>query len=353
MTVYRYLPALFAIGPVLWADQVILTNGDRVSGTVVTVDAKEVVLKTEAMGEVKIDRKAVASITSDQPLTVNLKSGGTVVGQVTAEQDRVRVEKSDGVVVRTSPGDWEAIRNAGAQQAWEREQTRLLHPPLNDFWSGSIGLNLATARGNARTTTLGIGAIAERITGFDKIALSYTQIYSTQSTTPPFGATANRVNGSLRYDRDFTSKLFGFGMTQFDYDRFQDLDLRSVLGGGLGYHAYKSAKSYWDLSAGATWSREAFSTGLVRHSAELVTSEESSHQVNAILQLQQRLSIFSNLSRRGDYRLNFDGAANMKLTRLLSWNITLSDRRLSNPLPGRKANDLILTTGISLRFEQK
>jgi putative salt-induced outer membrane protein YdiY len=342
-----------AIGPGLWADQITFTNGDRVSGTVVTVDATTVVLKTEAMGEVKIDRKAVASITSEQPLTVMLKSGGTVVGQVTAEQDRLRVEKSDHAVVSAGAGDWEAMRNAAAQQAWEREQTRLLHPPLTDFWSGDISLNLATASGNARTTTFGIGGTVQRITGFDKIALTYTQIYSKQSTTPPFGATANRISSGLRYDRDFTKKFFAFGITAFDYDRFQDLDLRSVLGGGLGYHAYKSPRGYWDLGAGGTWNREAFSTGLTRNSGEVVTSEESSHQINTILQVQQRLAVFPNLTRRGEYRLNFDAAANMKLTKLLNWNVTLSDRRLSNPLPGRKANDVILTMGISLRFEQK
>jgi hypothetical protein len=34
----------------------------------------------------------------------------------------------------------------------------------------------------------------------------------------------------------------------------------------------------------------------------------------------------------------------------LSWQITFSDRFLSDPLPGLKNNDLLLSTGVRLTF---
>lgn len=40
----------------LQADQVTLKNGDRITGKIVTSDAKTLTIKTDAMGEVKIDR---------------------------------------------------------------------------------------------------------------------------------------------------------------------------------------------------------------------------------------------------------------------------------------------------------
>jgi len=34
----------------------------------------------------------------------------------------------------------------------------------------------------------------------------------------------------------------------------------------------------------------------------------------------------------------------------LGWHLTLSNRYLSNPLPGTKKNDVLFTTGIRLTF---
>lgn len=51
-----------AISSSAFADVVQLTNGDAVSGTVVSMDAQNVVLKSEVLGELKIARAKVASI---------------------------------------------------------------------------------------------------------------------------------------------------------------------------------------------------------------------------------------------------------------------------------------------------
>ena len=36
----------------------------------------------------------------------------------------------------------------------------------------------------------------------------------------------------------------------------------------------------------------------------------------------------------------------------LTWNLSLSDRYLSNPVPGRKTNDFLYTTGLGIAFAQ-
>jgi hypothetical protein len=44
-----------------------------------------------------------------------------------------------------------------------------------------------------------------------------------------------------------------FGFTDFEYDAFQHLDLRNVIGGGLGYHMYKTEKISFDVFGGASY----------------------------------------------------------------------------------------------------
>lgn len=345
--------AVLALPAGLRADRVTLKNGDRISGEILVVDATAVVLKTEFLGEVKINRAGVAAIETDRPLSVTLKTGERLEGELAVEESAARVRKPDRTEMSVPAETLEAARTRELQAAWEREQRRRTNPPLLDFWAGSISLGLATARGNARTTTLTSGATAQRVTGFDKIGLRYSQIYSTQSTRAPFGVTANRVSGAARYDRDFGSRLFTYGSSQFDFDEFQDLDLRSVLGGGLGYHVYKSDRSFLNVDLGGAWNREKFATGLVRNSGELVVGEESRHQLTGSLRLFQSLTVNPNLSESGQYRLAFDGGLTIQLNRFLSLNITLADRYLSNPLPGNRKNDILLSTGVSFTFEQK
>jgi hypothetical protein len=43
-------------------------------------------------------------------------------------------------------------------------------------------------------------------------------------------------------------------------------------------------------------------------------------------------------------------AVTTKISKWLGWQTTASDRYLSNPIPGTKSNDLILTTGLTVAF---
>jgi hypothetical protein len=60
--------------------------------------------------------------------------------------------------------------------------------------------------------------------------------------------------------------------------------------------------------------------------------------------------MFHDLSEGGDYRANFDLGLTTKLTSWINWNFAVSDRYLSNPIPGRKTNDWVYTTGLGITF---
>ena len=48
--------------------------------------------------------------------------------------------------------------------------------------------------------------------------------------------------------------------------------------------------------------------------------------------------------------INFDTGTSTKLAKWLTWNVTLSDRYLNHPAPGRKTNDFLYTTGLGVVF---
>ena len=85
------LMTMVLLCPALFADQVSLKNGDRLTGTIVKSDAKTLVLKTEAAGDVTFQWSAIDAITSTQPLHVGLAGGQIVVGPVATKDGQIQV----------------------------------------------------------------------------------------------------------------------------------------------------------------------------------------------------------------------------------------------------------------------
>jgi len=162
--------------------------------------------------------------------------------------------------------------------------------------------------------------------------------------------TAQAVRGGIGYDHNVSKRLFVNIFNDYEYDRFQNLDLRFVLGGGFGFHAVKTDRSELNLLGGLDYNHSKFSTPLTRNSAEFFWGDEYSYKLSGASSLVQSFRMFNNLSDTGTYRMNFDIGASTKIAKWLSWNVALSDRYLNHPAPGRKTNDFLYTTGVGVTF---
>jgi putative salt-induced outer membrane protein YdiY len=335
------------------ADQIGLKNGDRLSGTIIKADADSLSLKSEFAGEVKIQWAAIEQITSSQPLYLTLKDGQVIAGTVSTTDGRIIVETRDAGRVTTAKESIQFIRSESEQAAYLSEIERLRNPKLGDLWSGSVDAGFSTSRGNAETTTMAIGMQAARTTPRDKISVYLASLFARNSTTGEAITTAKAIRGGTRYDFNLNNDLFAFALTDLEYDKFQDLDLRLVLGGGLGFHVKKSERTKLDLFAGGSFNQENFSTAPTRRSGEVILGEDLSYRLSGSTTLSERLMFFPNMSEAGEFRMTFDTTAVTTLSRWLSWQLTVSDRYVSNPIPGIKKNDLLLSTGIRVNFGRR
>ncbi|MCA1621673.1 MAG: DUF481 domain-containing protein [Acidobacteria bacterium] len=328
------------------ADQVNLKNGDRLTGTIVKYDGENLVLKSVFAGEVKIQWDAVERVTSDHPLYVTSQDGRVLVGTVTAAEGVFEVQTSDAGKVALAKDAVRLIRSKEEQAAYEAELPR----QQQAVWSGSADAGLSATRGNADTLIISLGSQVARTTQRDKLSFYAASLFARNSTTGVSVTTAEAIRGGARYDRDISDRLFGFALTDLERDKFQQLDLRLVFGGGLGIHARRTERTRLDIFAGGSYNREKFSTGLTRNSAEALVGEELSYKLSESTTLAQRAVLYPNLSEFGEYRFAFDLTGVTRLTRQLGLQATVSDRFQSNPLPGVKKNDLLLTTGIRVTF---
>jgi putative salt-induced outer membrane protein YdiY len=332
-----------------WADQVTLKNGDRVTGKIEKKDGAALTFKSDVFGEVTIPWQNVAQVVSDEPLTVVLPDGKSVLGKVATTENKLEVttQTTKESVAIAEVG---AIRNADEQKAHER----LEHPGLLNLWTGYADLGVSFARGNADTTNITTAMNATRETRTDKTSLYFNQIYATGKAADGSSAkTAQAVRGGWAYNRNLSKRLFLNLFNDYEYDLFQSLDLRFVFGGGLGYSFIKNDQTQLDLLGGADYNHEKFSTPLTRNSAELYWGDNLLHKFSKTTALTQSFRMFNNMSELGEYRLNFDLGAVTTLKKWLSWQLTVSDRYLSNPIFGHKQNDVLFTTGIRVTFARQ
>jgi putative salt-induced outer membrane protein YdiY len=357
MSVLRYSSLVAAVlfllstnNPLL-ADWVKLKNGDRVTGTIVSSDREELLVRTEFMGDVMVQWGSVVEIDSDNPLFVQVDDGQTLKGPVTTAQQDLTVATARSGPVTVPLTAVQGVRSEQSQQEYEAEIERLRNPGLLDSWSGFFDAGYALASGNAETSTLSTSSRIERKTEKDKISVYYNQIYSRNGTSAGVSeTTANAVRGGTRYDIDVSDRLFTFAFVDLEFDEFQALDLRNVLGGGLGYHVVQSEDLTFDFFSGAAFNQEFFNDGITRRSGEIVLGEESNWKINARTTWGQRLAIYPNVSESGEYRLQFDSALSTELNSWLAWQVSFSDRFLSNPVLGRNRNDTLLSTGLRVTF---
>jgi putative salt-induced outer membrane protein YdiY len=345
--------ALFSVGA--YADVVTLKNGDRVSGKIVKKDGDAVTMKTDLMGDVVIKWPDITSVTTDDPVTVVTAEGKEVRGRAVSAGDQLEVGQQ-----RIALSQVAAVRNAAEQARYER----LLSPPITDLWAGYVDLGFANATGNASATTFTTAFKANRITRTDNIGLYLNQIYARGLLDGVRATTAQAIRGGWLYNRNIGPRLFVNIFNDYEYDRFQNLDLRFVLGGGLGFNAIRTERTKLDLVAGIAYNREKFNIPLnspqlpnqtpdfVRNSAEFYWGDNYQQTLNSRVQFRQSFRMFHNLTNTGEYRVNFDVGLDTRIFKWLSWQVTGSNRYLSNPAPGRKTNDLLLSSGVRLNFAQ-
>ena len=331
--------------PAAWADQVTLKNGDRVTGNIIKKDDKNLTIKTDQLGVVVVPWDQVTSVIAEKPLNIVLRDGRTLQGTLTATDGKVEVTTSQ-TKVGAAASDISTIRNDAEQIAYER----LLHPGWGNLWTGTGTIGFAGTAGNSKTSTFTIGLNASRVTNTDKTSIYFSAIKASALVNGENADTAQAVRGGIGYDHNVNPRLFVNVFNDYEYDRFQNLDLRFVIGGGMGFHAVKTDRSRLDLLAGAAYNRSSFSTPLTRNSAELYWGDEYSLKLGAATTLTQSYRMFNNLTETGAYRINFDLGLGTKILKWLTWNVSVSDRYLSDPAPGRKTNDFLYTTGVGITF---
>lgn len=217
------LCVLIFLSPV-YADEVYLTNGDRLTGRIDNMVDGKLILKSDLVGTVTIDVSNIRTLNSVAPLEIHLKDGKVLRRQITTSQ---QIELSS---------------------------INAINPPPKPKpkWKGEISAGYNSAHGNTNTDNLNISAVLKKRTEKHRIKISgdYAKSREKDATTGKKEATEDwwKINGD--YDYFLTKKLFTFAEAGYETDSIAQLDRRVILGGGLGYQWVESPRISFSTRAG-------------------------------------------------------------------------------------------------------
>jgi putative salt-induced outer membrane protein len=351
------LITFLGLSSAVFADHVLLKNGDRLTGTIVKSDGKVLLLHTEAAGDVTIKFGDIQGIASDKDLHIVLKDGKTVVGPVTTSDGKLEIATKTAGTVEAPTGDVKLIRD---EEAYEKSA----HPGLMHGWNGGIDVGFSIARGNAQTENLALAFNAVHPTLNDKITLYASSIKTTNDLATPSDV-ASLEQGGIRYDRNLAPRLFAFAGADFMANALQFLDLRGVYGAGFGFHAIQSETTLFNILGGVNYTHETYSNGPVivgsvprayasygvtHKFVALTLGEELNHKIGKGTVIAQNMYFYPDLQDTSQYRWTFNLGSVTKISKWFGWQNQFSDIYVTNPPTSAKKNDVIFTTGLNIAF---
>jgi putative salt-induced outer membrane protein YdiY len=221
--------------PLAAADELLLKNGDRLTGRVISLDKGTLKFKTEG-GDLKIAWEEVVSVTVDEEIIATSADGKTVN-------------------IKSGPVD------VAATTKLERPK-----PPL--VWDGGAGAGFFASGGNTQVNSLQLNG--------DLLVHNSIHRYTV-------GALANRAEEAGRdtarnwtisggYDRFFTTRVYLNSSSILTNDEFRDIHLRTALSIGVGVQVIDTSRVTMALEGGIGWVNEDY---IVAEDDEYTSARES------------------------------------------------------------------------------
>jgi putative salt-induced outer membrane protein YdiY len=192
--------------------------------------------KSDIAGEVTVKLSDIRTLSSDDPVEVNLKDNtGFKQKILSAEAGRFGVEGSD----------------AMKAQEFAVDDIVSINPPIPK-WTGNISTGVTSTHGNTKTEMISANATLSKRTKNDRTQLTADYAKGDQED-PGTGQTVTiedwwRAKG--KYDYFFSKKKYAYVDGRYEKDAVAELDRRVIIGGGGGYQWIESKNTSFSTELG-------------------------------------------------------------------------------------------------------
>jgi putative salt-induced outer membrane protein YdiY len=221
---------------VAFGDEVLMVNGDRLTGKIIQVNQDTVLLKTPYAGVIAIThsqveslRRAPAQARSNAVELSDAAPGAAADESELNEQQRTAAQTAD-------PSSLTAHAESGEASAFT---------PGSEF-HGRVNFALSSERGNTDKNEVDF----DYEVGYRQGWHHFESSGAFEVDTNDDDKTTDKWSTNNRYSRHFPSRWYGGVWLGLKHDRFADLRLRTLAGPVLGYLAFESEALNLSVEAG-------------------------------------------------------------------------------------------------------
>jgi putative salt-induced outer membrane protein YdiY len=313
------------------ADEVLLTNGDRLTGTIVKMEDGILTLQTTYGGEIKIAWGEVQSLNTIKPITLKVpgKSNGLVSDFLIGGYDFLEVN----ALSPDNPVPLAHVKgiNIGFIQ-----------------YRGNFTLGGNDTSGNTNTTA--VNGAARLTLRMDRHRLYLEAKYNYGEADEQ--VVARNSMAQAKYDYFITKKVFLDVFGLWEKDTFQNLQFRNTLGAGIGYQFFDTDRTTLSVSTGLGYVNEHFTTVPQTQTASSRWGVRFEHKL-----LPDRLTVFHrqdgfyDLGHGNGMRINADTGLRVFVYKAFYFNLEYDIRLNTQPAPGRQKLDEAFIFGIGYELK--
>jgi putative salt-induced outer membrane protein YdiY len=219
-----------------FADKVEFGDNNILQGTVTTFEKGTLIFSTAYAAKVKIPFAQIKNISTDKAVTLKMTNESILTGKLTTLDDGQVAIILD-LVGQTVPFKWEQVKNIN-------------EPPGS--WTGSFAAGGTVQTGNVERTSVSVAFDARRDWEHDRFQFRFLHNYAEDTGS----ITSRNTFGSLKFDHFFTEDFFTALSLELLKDEFKNLNLRAIIGLGLGYRIWNDDVKTLELEAGMTFFSE-------------------------------------------------------------------------------------------------
>jgi hypothetical protein len=368
-----------AAAPKQGPDVIVFTNGDQLTGKLVSAAGGNVVFKSEMAGQLTISFDKIAQLRSGEEfallrkgLPVNRKKTMEPVGTVAIADKNVTITPPAGQAT-TVEADKDVAYLVNKAE-YDKEMNK--KAAFTSGWNGTVtaGATLVRATTSDTTLTAGIALVraipdvpwlpARNRTTFDLTesygkAVSPSAIPQTNPPTLPLTETtlSSIFHSDAERDEYFSPRVYALGDTAFDHNFAQGLQFQQIYGVGAGFTVIDNARQELDLKADVHYEKQKFITTPVNGTVVATVPDinligstffETYHRnLPRKIVMTETGSYIPGWNDLKDYAGNLTVALNLPVYKKLGATISSTDNYLNLPSPGYKKNSLQFVTGLT------
>ncbi|MBX3733355.1 MAG: DUF481 domain-containing protein [Verrucomicrobiae bacterium] len=341
----------------------LLKNGDRISGEVVSTNANRIVIRSPFTGRIPVPREHIRRITSESELAQEAaaavaaaeapaKEAATPVATTEAPESPVPPPPPPPPpATPIQPSSPPAVAAASPLAPTNAVPATPLIPGwftgIWTNWHGNLQAGLNMGMGTTDRLNIYLNSSASKKWGRTVSSVTYNVSYGEVNGVP----NANIMAGTVKVDVELSPnrRLYTYTQGAAGYDVIRKIELEYLVGGGFGYRIMDKPKRVLAVELGAQYQEFNYTVGNDLTTVALRLGQNFNTSIEK-LSVNQRFGFTPSFDEFSNYQFNFALTLSYPLFKPLTINLNVINQYLSRPATGVQNNDLQVQTTLGVTF---